>query len=452
MIDIETTGGNSKTDKITEIAIYKHDGTRIVEEYQTLINPERRIPYNITVLTGITDEMVADAPKFYEVAKKVVEMTEDAVFVAHNASFDYNFIRNEYRSLGYEYKREKLCTVRMSRKAFPGRQSYSLGVLCRDLGIKNDARHRAAGDAMATVQLLEMILAQKDGVPSTKKELLDFEGLGLHPNITRERIAELPRDAGVYYFRDENEQLIYVGKSVNIRSRILSHLSNATTSRAQEMRSAIAHIDYELTGSELVALLKESEEIKTLRPFYNRAQRRTAFAVGLFADYNEHGYITFSTRRLKKNDAPLTGFSSQMEAAAFQAHILREFELCQKLVGLYKTDGPCFYHHIDKCHGACVGAEDVEDYNTRAQEAIEGLALEFQNVIIIDRGRDVDERSVVAIEGGKYLGYGFADLSLLDYSVEWLKNCITPRMDNRDVRSILRGYLSRNDVEKIIPF
>ncbi len=158
IIDIETTGGSPKTEKITEISLLIHDGSSITDEFTTLINPEKRIPAFITGITGITDKMVSGAPKFYEIARKVIEMTENRIFVAHNASFDYGFIREEFRQLGYTYSREKLCTVRLSRKIIPGLRSYSLGKLCSELNIRIENRHRARGDALATVKLFEMLL------------------------------------------------------------------------------------------------------------------------------------------------------------------------------------------------------------------------------------------------------------------------------------------------------
>lgn len=174
IIDIETTGGSPKTEKVTEIAVYIHDGTRVVNEYASLVNPEKSIPAFITGLTGITNEMVAGAPKFYEIARELVELTENTIFVAHNAGFDYGFICEEFRQLGYLFKREKLCTVKLSRKLIPGLRSYSLGKLCSELGIDVHNRHRAAGDAMATVRLFEILVD------------LDIAGKPLYKNFYRQ--------------------------------------------------------------------------------------------------------------------------------------------------------------------------------------------------------------------------------------------------------------------------
>ncbi|MCU0366765.1 MAG: 3'-5' exonuclease, partial [Bacteroidales bacterium] len=188
VVDIETTGGSARLERITEIAVYIHDGTRVVEEFSTLVNPERNIPYFITSLTGITNEMVEDAPRFFEVAKKIVEITEGRVFVAHNARFDYSFIRQEFSMLGYNFKRPLLDTVALSRKLLPGHRSYSLGNLCKDLGIEINGRHRASGDALATVKLMELLL-EKDRELKSGSIIRNRKTSRLHPALEPSKIA-----------------------------------------------------------------------------------------------------------------------------------------------------------------------------------------------------------------------------------------------------------------------
>ncbi|MBM3437340.1 MAG: hypothetical protein FJY07_14135, partial [Bacteroidetes bacterium] len=262
IIDIETTGLSPNYGKITEIAIYIHDGEKVVDEFTTLLNPEIDIPYRITQLTGINNKMVRDCPKFYEVAKRIVEMTQDTVFVAHNVNFDYNFIRKEFRELGYDYQRKKLCTSRLSRKLLPGRRSYSLGKLCQELGIENPHRHRAFGDAAAALKLFEILL-------TVEKNVEELSLHGLNSSLDRKLIARLPQEPGVYYFYNDSGHIIYIGKSINIRERVMSHITNNTSKRAIEMRNEIADIGFELTGNELIALLLESNEIKKHTPRYN---------------------------------------------------------------------------------------------------------------------------------------------------------------------------------------
>ena len=295
IIDIETTGGSPKHEKITEVAIFIHDGKDIIDEYVTLINPEKNIPYHITSLTGITNEMVAEAPRFYEVAKRIVEITEECVFVAHNASFDYSFIKEEFKQLGYEYKRDTLCTVKLSRKLIPGFKSYSLGNLCRDLQIKIDNRHRAAGDALATVKVFERLLDVQNAGEFIRSKSNRIPK-NLHPALDPDIFRKLPEEAGVYYFINERQDIIYIGKSNNIRQRVLSHFNGMKGRRAGQMRDETAAIGYEVTGSELAALLLESNEIKKHKPVYNRAQRRSIYRYGVYFYKDLNGYLNFRVK------------------------------------------------------------------------------------------------------------------------------------------------------------
>jgi len=444
IIDIETTGLSPNYGKITEIAIYIHDGEKVVDEFTTLLNPEIEIPYRITQLTGINNKMVRDCPKFYEVAKRIVEMTQDTVFVAHNVNFDYNFIRKEFRELGYDYQRKKLCTSKLSRKLLPGRRSYSLGKLCEELGIQNPHRHRAFGDARATLKLFEILLKVEKNV-----EELSFHGL--NTSLDRNLISRLPQDPGVYYFYNDSGNIIYIGKSINIHDRVMSHLTNSTSKRAIEMRNEIADIGFELTGNELIALLLESNEIKKHVPRYNKAQRRSNFTSGLYCYKDENGYIRLKIDKNNSDQNPLTSFTSALAAKSHLFMLTEAFNLCQKLCGLFDTSGACFQYNIHKCNGACIGKESPAIYNTRVLQAIEPYRFEEQNFIIIDKGRTPDERSVVCVENGKYLGHGFVDFKYNGaLSVETLKECIRPFPDHRDVQQILRSYVKRNKVERII--
>ena len=222
VIDVETTGGRANRERITEIAIVLHDGEKIVDTFSSLVNPERVIPYNITQLTGITQEMVEEAPKFYEIARKIVEMTEGAIFVAHNVRFDYSFIREEFKRLGYIYSRRQLCTIRLARKAFPGLRSYSLGNLIKHFDIQVNARHRALDDTLATVEILERILQQESSEADVNYLVnMGIRANNLPDNVSLEKLHALPEECGVYYFHDQHGHIIYVGKSINIKKRVM---------------------------------------------------------------------------------------------------------------------------------------------------------------------------------------------------------------------------------------
>ncbi|MBN1132647.1 MAG: GIY-YIG nuclease family protein [Bacteroidales bacterium] len=451
ILDIETTGGNPATEKITEIAFFFFDGEQVVDEWVTLINPEKSIPYYITGLTGITNEMVADAPRFYEIAREIVERTENHTIVGHNVKFDYAFIRSEFKRLGYDYKRETLCTVSLSRKLLPGHKSYSLGKLCSDLGIQIKGRHRASGDAMATLKLFEL-LQKANGAGSIS--LTASNGIkyrNINENLSVEDLEHLPELAGIYYFSDENHQLIYIGKSKNIKHRVLSHLGNVSSKRAIEMRSKICSISYELTGSELVALIKESEEIKDHKPFYNRLLKRSFYYWGLYTDRDGYGYMTFSLKRISETPLdPIMTFNNKKEAREYLTRMVEKYWLCQKLSGLYNTDGACFHYTIRQCNGACVQKEPVSIYNRRAGEFLDSLKLEKGNMLIIDQGREPEERSVIRIENGMFTGYGFISVNESYLTIDGILDCIVPSLDNRDIRQILKNYMKNNRVEKIL--
>jgi DNA polymerase-3 subunit epsilon len=443
ILDIETTGLSPIRDKIIEIAIFIHNGKEIIEEYNTLINPERTIPYNITRLTGINNEMVQDAPKFWEIAKDIVILTEGKSIVAHNASFDYNFIRNEFKSLGYNFKRDRLCTVKLSRRIIPNHKSYSLGKLCSSLGIPLDGRHRAAGDALATVKLFEHLLEISPSLGGINSSMFY--------NVSAEIIKNLPEEPGVYYFHDHNGEIIYIGKSKNIRTRVFSHFSNEKSERALRMIDEIHDISYELTGSELIALLLESDEIKTQKPKYNKRQRRAINHYGIFSYTDPHGYICFKVDDVKK-ETPVVAFNSAKEARERMYVLSEKYQLCQKLCGLYDSAGACFYYQINHCMGACIQKEQPEKYNTRVQQMLDELSYNWQNFFIVDTGRNDNEKSVVKIEHGKFIGFGYIDADCIGNDIENLSDAIRVYPDNRDVQQIIRTYLKQHTVDMLIKF
>lgn len=450
IVDIETTGGRAKGEKITEIAIFLHNGQEITDEFSTLINPERKIPYRITQITGIDDKMVRTAPKFYEVARKIFEMTQNRIFVAHNVNFDFGFLKQEFESLGGTFKRKKLCTVQLSRKYLPGQPSYSLGRLCQNLDIVIEGRHRARGDAAATVKLFEILLAQQ---ALEKNDLFTDQQLrDLNSVINLEMLSDLPTTTGVYYFYDGDDELIYVGKSVNIRSRVISHLGNNATKKAIEMKQHIARIDYEETGSELVALLKESNEIKTKQPKYNRSQKRTYYSYGIALHTDDQGYQCLTVERLNTRIRPLTSFSTKMTAREHLFRIVERYGLCQRLSGLYHSSGACFQHSLKMCNGACVGEESPEAFNARVQEAVQALEYRHQNFVIFDRGRSMEEKSVILVENGVYQGFGFIDDSMQISDPSEFKDVVRPYEDNRDIQQIIRSFINQKKVERLVNF
>jgi DNA polymerase-3 subunit epsilon len=289
IVDVETTGGRGRHHKLTEIAMIKFNGHDIIDSYETLVNPERSIPYKITYLTGITNEMVSEAPKFYEVAREILEFLEGCIFVAHNVFFDFNVIRGEFSELGYQWKAPKMCTVRLSRKFLPGHASYSLGKICQDLGIKITNRHRAYGDAKATVELFKMVLnvcSAPDLVQQTQKQAQ----LTLPSGMERVDLESLPSRPGIYYLKGENNEILYIGKSKNIKQRVKNHFRpDLKRKKDMELKEKVSSVDFNETGHEWVALLLEAHEIKEYRPLFNKSLNRVRFRYSLILKEDHEG-------------------------------------------------------------------------------------------------------------------------------------------------------------------
>lgn len=449
VIDIETTGGMPKRDKIIEIGIVLYDGEKETGRYETLIDPGYSIPPQITRLTGITSEMVTDAPKFYEVARDIVEWTQDAVFVAHNVRFDYNFIREEFGRLGYTYTRKQLCTKRLARKAIEGLRSYSLESLIHYLGIHVRHRHRALDDAYAASMVLDHVFKQRDH----QEYALDLIHQGvkesrLPASLSLEYLHGLPEACGIYYFHNASGDVIYVGKSINIRDRILQHFADHTP-KATSLQQLVDSITYEITGSELLALLRENEEIKKIKPEINRLLRKKELPFGLYSLNGEDGYTKYEIHKIPVNDQDYTlikKFSTPANAKAFLTANTERYRLCAKFTGLEKPGGACFNYHIGKCTGACLGEESADDYNLRASMLLEKMIHPQESFIVYESGRNHGESTHLWFEKGACIGYTYQD----EYSggIHSLSDLV-PLPSDEDTRIILKHYFSKKSNPKI---
>jgi len=444
VVDIETTGNGYKGQKITEISIFIFDGKKIIDEFTSLVNPEQKIPYFITNLTGITEAMVRTAPKFYEIAKKVAEITKDTVFVAHNVNFDYNIIRDEFKSLGFDFKRKKLCTVRLSRKIIPGLASYSLGNICSAEGIEIAARHRAKGDAEATVELFRRLIKRDQKFTINSFLNAKSREATLPPLLDKQVVDRLPERHGVYYFKNAQKEVIYVGKANNIKQRVISHFYDKKK-KERTMCLETADISYTETGSELIALLHESSEIKHLYPKFNRAQRKAGEAVGLFSYEDQKGILHLAFNRLKLTPNPIMKFYSMAACRSTLEKICSAFELCPKYCHLQTNVNTCFHYQLQQCRGICSEKETIESYNKRVHKAIKSLGLQTDNLVITENGRNDKELGFVLILNGIYQGFGYVDKKLEFNSLEDYLAHINPQKDNRDVQRILKSYLSKNE-------
>ncbi len=450
ILDIETTGGQFNEEGITEIAIYKFDGHEIVDQFISLVNPEIPIQPFVVKLTGINNAMLRSAPKFFEIAKRIIEITNNCVLVAHNADFDYRILRTEFRRLGYDFNIKTLCTVELSKKLLPEQPSHSLGKLVRALGIPMADRHRASGDAMATVKLFKMLL-DKDLNKEIVKELIKFEvQKGITPKLM-DIVESLPSKTGIYYIHREDGSLIFIGKSRNIKKRVNQHFTGITRS-AKKIQQEVFTVTYEETGSELIALLKETEEIKINRPIYNRMSPKSNFSWAIYAEKDTNGYLNLKLQKADGRKKEIKSYTSQQEGKDALFRISAHYQLCQKLTGLYETKTNCFQHTINECDGACIGKITAAEYNERVQAFIEKNRFENKTLAILDKGRTVAERSVILVENGVYKGYAFYDLNYQINTLEILRNIIIPMQSNRDTRNSIQAYLRKNKYLKVINF
>jgi DNA polymerase-3 subunit epsilon len=450
IIDIETTGGQFNEEGITEIAIYKFDGHEIVDQFISLVNPEIPIQPFVVKLTGINNAMLTSAPKFFEVAKRIIEMTNDCVLVAHNADFDYRILRTEFRRLGYDFNQKTLCTVELSKKLLPEQPSHSLGKLVRALGIPMADRHRASGDAMATVKLFKMLL-DKDLEKEIVRDLIKTAiQKGIAPKL-QDIIENLPSRTGTYYIHNEAGKIIFIGKSRNIKKRVNQHFTGITRS-AIKIQAEVFTVTYEETGTELIALLKETEEIKINKPHYNRMSRKSNYSWAIYTEKDVDGYLNLKLQKADGRKKEVLSYVNAIEGKNALVQITSDYNLCQKLTGLSQSKSDCPQHKSDECDGACLGKISVSEYNERVQLFIDKNSFENTSIVIIDKGRNISERSAVLVEKGIYKGYTFYDLNYQIHNIEILKNIIIPMQSNRDTRNMIQGYLQKNKGFKILKF
>jgi len=438
IIDVETTG---QSNRITEISIFKYDGNSVIDEFTSLVNPNTYIPQHITALTGIDDHMVADAPRFEEVAQEILSITEGTIFVAHNVNFDYNVINGEFQRIGLEFTRKKLCTVRLSRRLLPGHRSYSLGKLCKALDIDLVGRHRARGDAEATVILFELLLEQTEA-PEVFKEFLNKNSreATLPPNLPKATFEALPHAAGIYYFKDKKGKIIYVGKAKDLKKRVLSHFYSKTK-KSQDMVRETGDIDFEVSGSELIALLMEDAAIKHHFPIYNKVAKRTVQSFAIFSYEDRKGILHLASNKGRLVPNPIVTLFSAREVRAYLEKTCEKHQLCPKYCHLQESVAECSHFNIKNCKGICRDEESVEAYNDRVLEAIMDMANQKNDMVLREKGRHPNEEAFVMVKNGEYLGYGFVNKEETINHIDDLETFLIPQKNNMDIQKILKSRL-----------
>ena len=443
IVDIETTGSYAAANGITEISIHVHDGSIVVEKFETLINPGQPIPYYIQVMTGITDKMVATAPTFDAVAEKIYNILHDKIFIAHNVNFDYSFVNSHLKECGFDLNSKKLCTVRLSRKIFPGFPSYSLGKLCQSLGIKINDRHRAGGDTEATVKVFELLL-QNDKEQHIQKSLQrNSKEAILPPNVPKEHFNQLPYTPGVYFFHNEKGKVVYVGKANNIRYRVNSHFSNNSESRQkQNFMQHVYAISYQCCGTELMSCILESTEIKKRWPIFNSSQKRWEDVYGIFEYEDQNGYLRLAIDKNRKRLNPVYTFHYLVDGHAIIRKLIKDFSLCPKLCFIQKDPAKCQGIKEGYCYGACEKKEPAEVYNERVKKACDTLRSQ-PSFAIIDKGINGDDQSCVLVWEGIFYGMGYIPADAQIINLESLKDYLTTYKENSFIRNLVNGYAAR---------
>ena len=380
VVDLETTGGNPQFDRVIEIGVLLIDGGEIRQRWQQLVDPGFALPYGIEQLTGIRSADLVGAPAFATVADDVLGLLQDRLFVAHNARFDYGFLKAEFARLGIAFNPDRLCTVRWSRQLYPDVRGHGLDAICTRFGIGNAARHRALGDAEATWQFLALSCTQISAEQRHAALVNQLKKPSLPPALTPERIDDIPEAPGVYRFFGDDGALLYIGKSNNLRARVLQHFgADPILSRNQKLHERLRDVSVERTAGELGALLKENAAIKAETPLFNRRQRRVRELVAVETYTDSHGYLRtrFATGEIRATSADngigYALFRTRSQAREKLFALAKEHRLCKKLLGLEAGKGACFDVQLKRCHGACTGQEASTLYNLRLQLALKPL-------------------------------------------------------------------------------
>jgi DNA polymerase-3 subunit epsilon len=428
IVDIETTGGNKNTGRITEIAAIKHNGHKVVDTFETLVNPEVPIPQFIQKLTRITDEMVANAPTFDEVADEFDAFTSNSIFIAHNVNFDYRFIREEFRKIGKDFSRKKMCTVQLSRKAFPGLPSYSLGKITKELSIPLDGHHRASVDARATTLLFEKIVAKE-----SQQDLFDLNfgkpnfSLINSPLIDSDLIDSIPDESGVFQFYNQEDELIYVKRSQHILTDVCKKLTEVDSQSGRELVNELHRIDWVVLGSDLLSQLDEADAVVKQKPKFNSGKFSIKPRFG--------GYLSFEGEELK-----LT---------------LEKFNRRKKAEILFTTFHEGLEYFKQATEGGMLELEFYKNGKHRTPTIRIEERKEFVSVFsesefyLFDEGRTANESAFIHVRGTHILGYGFVEDNHADRlpGDEWLVKTFMP---TPELELVVRSYMAKGRFQKMI--
>lgn len=445
IVDIETTGGNAGTGSITEIAIIISEGQKIIHSYSSLVNPMQPIPLFIEKLTGISNELVKDAPVFGQIANEVFELLQDKVFVAHNVNFDYSFVSHQLAQHGFKLQSRKLCTVRLSRKIFQDLPKYSLGQLCRSLGIEIKDRHRALGDAEATAVLFHRLL-ENDNTGHIKSMLKKGSGESYLPmHLSEKDLNDMPNSPGIYYFHDKKGKIIYVGKAKKLKKRVTSHFANNNvTMRKQALLRLVSRVSYKECGNELMMSVMESIEIKRLWPEFNRSQKKFENRFGICSYVDMKGIVRLGLVKKKKQIPTHSTFAMLVDGRTMLNRLARTHNLCPKMCFIQDENINCVGIEESYCDGICEQKEPIASYNNKVANAIKELITYSPVVAVFGPGRKKNESSCIMIGRNDFLATGFVEGDYRSMNKTTLETILEPAASNEYIRSLVLNHASSN--------
>lgn len=425
VVDIETTGGKSSTNRITEIAIVKTDGKQIIEQFSSLVNPTRSIDKFVAKLTGITDEMVADAPLFEDLIEKINQLTKDTIFVAHNVGFDYSILKKEYRRVGKVFRKNTLCTVKLSRKTLKNQNSYSLGSLAENLGITIKNRHRALGDAEATAHLLHHIIQQESEDVVLNETAYQTQQIEFKGEITNDIIEELPEEPGTFRFLNREGKILYVGFAKNIFAEVTKFLTKEIKQTTYfGLFENMFSIDFEMFNSYFMAQLYAIAEIQKYKPIHNKANLYKQLNIGVFEQKNQLQQGAFSIENIKKENTQnaLWYFANKSSAKRFLTKLNKKIKV------------PTF-------------KGNQEQFDQQYQQGIEKILKEelypMRNFFIIREVSFENKAYLVWVEDFIYKGYGVIDLEKFKPEVALLKQHIRPQRNTSQAQKLIKRYINK---------
>ncbi|WP_288763650.1 exonuclease domain-containing protein [uncultured Weeksella sp.] len=445
ILDIEATGGKVGEESIIDIAIFRYDGQTTVDQFISLVNPMRKIDPFVQKLTNITDKMVLTAPKFHEIAKRIVEITEDCILVGHNVKFDYRMLRQEFKKLGYDYEKDWIDTFEFAQKLIPNMESYSLGKLTNALGIPITDRHRASGDARATLKLFQLlrdkdsekIIQKKSGLRTEKKVKEKYQKL----------LENLPTKTGLFYFYNRLDDIIFIGRSSNIAYRVNRYFSSKNF-ESSKIKRYTKYITYEVTGSELLAEIKEVHEINLNQPFLNIKIIKSKTPYGLYFIPSKRSYYRLEIGKGRKAE-PILTFARKETALEFLQKVTLEYNLCPKINLLQPSSASCFSYEMGQCKGACIRKENPKTYNERVEALVNRTNYPTETFILSDKGRKTGEHAFFFIDQGKFVGYGYYELHHQIKNRERIMKIVNPFDTNPTIELLIKKFIFLNKQEGI---